>query len=136
MAKLYTYVMIQNNSSANLKNVSWESTHGSYSQTPASNIAAGKSATALMKDPSGAAYGSEGWINYDSEDGGVTFSFCCSYEKGGNYAKADCKIPNVKCEIYARTGAEALLAEAGGLKEGNVPTSDHPLAVLFVLSKD
>ncbi|CAC9462408.1 hypothetical protein BSPLISOX_2274 [uncultured Gammaproteobacteria bacterium] len=138
MPDLSTYMTFYNNTPYTLKLSSKTANHGSWKVSPPSTIDPLANASFTLKDPSGAAAGSEGIVIYhvvvpnsneegDNSTTDVTFTakFCDSYSFGNNY----CYFGTSHTELFA-TYFEAQIDDYGW-NRNFCPDSGHPLYLHF-----
>jgi hypothetical protein len=140
------HVTIFNLSRYMLKNVQYSAASGTYYWTPATNIkpACNDSTTIRLLGAPDWPKGSEGVCTYEVGEiggGSVSFLYSCPYS-GPNYGRPKNDSANlVLLEVYGQIGTRIgmdgwTFDPKNWGTEGSVPSSDHPLALLFVVRDD
>ncbi|HET9868372.1 MAG TPA: hypothetical protein VFQ06_13830, partial [Nitrospira sp.] len=126
-----------------LKNGQWSASWGKYTVNPSTNVDGGKKAytTLVLKGRSLSPSGCEGEIVYDLDSlgsGSIKLSYSCPYS-GDNYGRtdnhsADLVLLGVYGQIGSRLGMDMWgWDESKWGREGDIPITDSPLSLLFVV---
>lgn len=137
---LAAWVTIYNKSSKTLGKGTYGSSHGKYVITPKATIKTNEQMKYEGAGRSGAWAGYHGWTKYmlgDTGYGSLEFECSCPY-KGSNLGKCKNNAIGVNVEVYANNYKDYSWGDdvTNWGTEGQVPTSGHPISILFVVKDD
>ncbi|KAF7781785.1 hypothetical protein PRUB_b1115 [Pseudoalteromonas rubra] len=134
MADFATYGWIKNSTNSTIVITGTHAVHGTWSQQPTpTKIKPGETSQFTQKDPTGAAYGSEGTISMLVVDESATtigLKFQCGYAQD-NYAKSSVDGSGIKVRIKAGSGDDGQSEMLAASWDEGVPGKGHPLYVTW-----